>query len=77
LPSNLLNQGGFAHLPRPGQYLNELGTLFEAAEQERCLWPLEGLAGATARSAWAGGLASTRHCTILLNTLSKITQYIE
>jgi hypothetical protein len=61
LLSNLLNQGRFAHLPRPGQYLNELGWLFEAAEQERCLRPLEGLAGAVARLAWTGGLVLTRH----------------
>jgi hypothetical protein len=59
LPSNLLNQGCFAYLPRPGQYLNKLGRLFEAAEQERCLWPLEGLAGASARLAQADGVAST------------------
>jgi hypothetical protein len=59
LPSNLLNQGCFAYLPRPGQYLNELGWLFEAAEQERCLRPLEGLAGAFARLAWVGGVALT------------------
>jgi hypothetical protein len=61
LSSNLLNQGRFAYLPGPGQYLNKLGQLFEAAEQERCLWPLEGLAGAFARLAWAGGFALTRH----------------
>jgi hypothetical protein len=59
LSGNLLNQGCFAHLSRPGQYLNELGRLFEAAEQERCLRPLEGLAGAFACLAGTGGLALT------------------
>jgi hypothetical protein len=59
LLSNLLNQGCFAYLPGPGQYLNELGRLFEAAEQERCLWPLEGLAGAFACLAGTGGLVLT------------------
>jgi hypothetical protein len=59
LPSNLLNQSGFAHLPGASQNLNEFGRFLEAAEQERCLKPLEGLAGAVARLAWTGGLALT------------------